>query len=212
LLTQKSTILLATGNARKAGEMRSILTPLLPQDIRLVTLTDIGLDSPPDEIEVLKTFPGNARVKAIWCAQHSGCPSIADDSGICVDALGGAPGVRSARWAGPDATDRNRCELLLAELERVGAILPEQRLARFVCACVLATPNAPKQTICRMGSIRGRILFEPQGSGGFGYDPLFYLRSHHSSMAALGRETKNKISHRARALRSLAKIIPHDMQ
>jgi len=211
LLISSSTILLATGNAHKADEMKAIITPLLPDSIILVTLKDVGLESPPDDIERYKTFTANARAKALWCAKQSQLPSIADDSGLCMDALDGAPGVRSARWAGPDATDKDRCQLLLAQLERAGSMSLEQRRATFVCACVFAIPGQT-ETVCRMGSVRGQILLGEDGSGGFGYDPLFLVPRLGVSMARLGPDTKNQISHRARALKSLATAMSRDMQ
>jgi XTP/dITP diphosphohydrolase len=206
-----SKILLATGNAHKAGEMRAILAPLLPAEIELIALKDIGLAPPPDEIERYKTFAANARSKAAWCSQKSGLACIADDSGIWVDALHGAPGVRSARWAGDDASDSDRCSLLLHELERVDALSPDQRWAKFVCACVFVGPDS-SNTICATGSIRGQILLNAQGTGGFGYDPLFYIPKIHTTMASAGPEIKNMISHRARALSSLARQFRRHMQ
>jgi XTP/dITP diphosphohydrolase len=205
-----STILLATGNAHKASEMSAILSAILPS-VRLVTLKDAGLSSPPDEIERFSTFAANARAKAIWCAKNSGLPSIADDSGLCVDALGGRPGVFSARWAGPNATDADRRAYLLAELKRAGALKDNDRLARFICVCTLAL-SGEGQTLSRTGSVRGRILSAEQGSSGFGYDPLFFIPSLDSTMAQISREAKNRISHRGRALGSLAMAIKIDMQ
>ncbi len=196
-------IVLATGNAHKILELRAILGPLLP-DVAIIALPDLGLpSSPPDEIESYQTFEENAAAKAEWALELSGIPSLADDSGLCVDALGGAPGVRSNRWAGP--TDHDRINRLLAELDRVNATLPDERSAKFVCAGALAIPG--QQTIVATGELAGIIALSPLGDGGFGYDPIFLLPGYSQTVSQLGQATKNQISHRASAIRSIVAII-----
>jgi XTP/dITP diphosphohydrolase len=192
-----SRILLATGSAHKVREIRAILRPLLPPGVELVGLADAGLGSPPPEVERFRSFTGNARAKAAWCREKSGLACIADDSGICVDALGGKPGVRSARWAGPTDSDRNR--RLVEELNRVGAVAERQRTARFVCAAAYAGLDMDRPVVA-LGRVRGRILDRPEGAGGFGYDPLFYCPELGASFAEAGEAAKQRVSHRARAL------------
>jgi XTP/dITP diphosphohydrolase len=194
-----SRILLATGNAHKATEIRSIVAPLLPTGVEIVTLADMGIGEPPAEIESFKTFAANARAKATWCRDQSGLPCLADDSGLCVDALAGAPGVRSARWAGPTDADRNAA--LLAELERVGACEPERRTARFICSAAFAPVQGP--VVVALGVANGRILTRQVGNQGFGYDPLFFSADLDATFAESGETAKNRVSHRARALRLL---------
>lgn len=167
----------------------------------------------PDIIEDGLTFADNALIKAKAVAEALGMPVMADDSGLCVDQLDGAPGVYSARYAGEGAGDEANNRKLLDELLRVGAKSsgPEQSLspARFVCALVLYHPHTG-QTIESEGTVEGRIVSAPRGMGGFGYDPLFYLPSWGKTMAELTLEEKNQVSHRAVALeqfmRKLASI------
>ena len=198
---QPQRILLATGNAHKAEEIRAILAPLLPQSIELVSLSDLSLPSPPGSVESGSTFTANSRAKALWCRDISGLASIADDSGLCVDCLGGAPGIRSARWAGP--TDHDRNMRLLDEMRLAGATLPEQRTAHFVCAVTFAPADPGRPVICALGELAGVILGEPRGEGGFGYDPLFYIPGVGCTLAEAGSTVKNEISHRSAALRHL---------
>jgi XTP/dITP diphosphohydrolase len=210
-LSTDSTILLATGNAHKSVEMKAILKECLPQSIKLLTLKDIDIPTPPDSLEKYKTFKANAVAKARWYAQQSGCPCIADDSGLCVDALSGRPGVFSARWAGDNATDNDRRKFLLNELTKLNVLDLEKRTAKFVCVSAFATSeNLIVQT--RSGSVRGQILHAEAGSGGFGYDPLFFIPKMDATMAQISQDEKNKISHRGRSLRSLSTLICHDMQ
>jgi XTP/dITP diphosphohydrolase len=210
-LSTDSTILLATGNAHKSVEMKAILKECLPQSIKLLTLKDIDIPTPPDSLEKYKTFKANAVAKARWYAQQSGCPCIADDSGLCVDALSGRPGVFSARWAGDNATDNDRRKFLLNELTKLNVLDLEKRTAKFVCVSAFATSeNLIVQT--RSGSVRGQILHAEAGSGGFGYDPLFFIPKMDATMAQISQDEKNKISHRGMSLRSLSTLICHDMQ
>jgi XTP/dITP diphosphohydrolase len=175
-----------------------------------VSLEDLGV--PGEPIEDGLTFETNARIKARFAARLTGLPAIADDSGIEVEALGGAPGVRTRRYAGPNATDDENNAKLLRELTDVP---PERRGARYVCALALALHDeaAPGglRVIVRRGTTRGRIAFEPRGSGGFGYDPAFVPRDtgpdDERTMAELSPEEKNRISHRGRAARKLARAL-----
>ena len=215
-MTVPAKILLATGNAHKAGEMRAILAELLPAETELVSLKQVGLRSPPGDIERHSTFTANARAKAEWCRDQSGLACIADDSGICVEALNGRPGIHSARWAGADATDAERNERLLTELDAVDAATPDWRAAMFVCSAALASPSSqdsflrPPATLSALGVMRGFVLQRTKvfgGGGGFGYDPLFFSPELGMSVAEATAGSKNEISHRARALRTLASAI-----
>lgn len=160
----------------------------------------------PDIVEDGLTFADNALIKAKEVADALGMPVLADDSGLCVDRLDGAPGVYSARYAGEGASDEANNRKLLDELTRVGAVssAPEPSLspARFVCALVLYDPGSGK-AIQSEGSVEGQIVSAPRGTGGFGYDPLFYLPERGKTMAELTLEEKSQISHRAAALKQL---------
>ena len=175
----------------------------------LVSLDDLGV--PGEPVEDGLTFETNARIKARFAARLTGLPSLADDSGIEVEALGGAPGVRTRRYAGPDATDDENNAKLLVELAGVPA---ERRGARYVCALALAlhdatAPGGLRLTI-RRGTTRGRINFEPRGSGGFGYDPLFEPARERVGGRTFGQysaEEKDEISHRGRAARRMRPVL-----
>ncbi|GAB2619746.1 RdgB/HAM1 family non-canonical purine NTP pyrophosphatase [Pseudactinotalea suaedae] len=156
----------------------------------------------PDVPETGVTFAENALLKARALVAHTGLPAVADDSGFAVDVLGGSPGVFSVYWAGRQRDDAANNALLLAQLEDVG---PEHRGAQFVCAGALVTPDGREEV--REGVVRGRLLTEPVGGGGFGYDPLFMPDGHDRSYAQLTSEEKNAISHRSRAFRELAPLI-----
>ncbi len=172
-----------------------------------VTPDEIGLDPDPeeDQLEVFDTFEANARAKAQWFADRSGMPALADDSGLEVDALGGAPGVWSKRFAGSDGPDElvagaNNGELLA----RLAGVPERQRTARYRCVLVLAFPAGDSRTaITADGTTEGRILEEPQGSGGFGYDPIFHSDDLNVSFATASPEAKGRVSHRGRAVRAL---------
>jgi XTP/dITP diphosphohydrolase len=192
-------ILLATGNAHKASEIAAILGPLLP-GVKLLSLRDVGLSDIPDDVESGETFAENAAAKAVWCRDQSGMACIADDSGLCVDALGGAPGVRSARWAGPTDADRNIA--LMRALEEADARGPDQRRAKFV-SCVAYAPLTG-EVVLATGEVEGRIIEALRSGGGFGYDPLFYAFDLGETFGNAGAEAKNEVSHRSRALRVLA--------
>jgi XTP/dITP diphosphohydrolase len=184
----RPTVVLASGNAGKLRELAGILTPL---GLELVSQAEFSV---PEVEETGLSFVENALLKARAAARFSGYPAIADDSGLEVDYLKGAPGIHSARYSG--AGDSGNNARLLAELTDV----PEaQRSARFQCALVyMRHPLDPMPLVCQ-ASWEGRILDSPQGENGFGYDPLFYVPEHQCSSAELPPEVKNRISHRARA-------------
>ncbi len=183
--------IVATHNPKKLAEISRILAPL---QIDAVTDREVGLELPEVE-ETGTTFEENAYLKAASACEVSGMPAIADDSGLMVDALDGAPGVYSARYAGEDATDGQKVEKLLEEL----ADLPvEKRSAKFVSVVCCVFPNGDKLTV--RGECPGHIGFAPSGTGGFGYDPVFVVEDGRT-YAELTAEEKDAISHRGRALR-----------
>ena len=187
-------VVLASGNAGKLREMSALLAPL---GLELATQSSLGIHSPP---ETGTTFIENALIKARHAARAAKLPAISDDSGIEVDALGGRPGVYSARFAGENASDQDNLHKLLAELHGVHA---EFRQARYHCVIVFVrTANDPEPVIAH-GKWEGQITAEPRGSGGFGYDPIFQPAGLHSTAAQLSAAEKNKISHRAQALLAL---------
>ncbi len=197
-------ILVATRSTHKLRELRELLS--LVRDT-LVTLDDLGIAG--DPVEDGETFETNATIKARFGVRASGLPTLADDSGIEVDALGGAPGVRTRRYAGEDATDEENNAKLLAAL---AGLPPERRGARYVCVLALALPGdaGPRGgvtvTVTR-GTCRGRIATAPRGTGGFGYDPIFEPAAEPPGGRTLGLWTpaeKNAVSHRARAARRMA--------
>ncbi len=195
-------LFLATGNAGKVGEFRALLTQHLP-DIEFVLQTPRDWPHPLPEVEETgRTFAENARLKAVTLAAATSLPALADDSGLCVDALGGAPGLYSARWAGPKATDADRNAKLLAALVEVP---DEARTARFVCAVALALPDGTVWTA--QGQCAGTILREGRGGNGFGYDPLFLVAGLNQTLAELTDAQKNARSHRARAVARLAPVL-----
>ena len=188
-------VVLASRNAKKLVELRRVLGPLVP-GIEVLGLDDVTPFDEPAETE--PTFEGNALIKARACFAATGLPSIADDSGICVDALNGMPGVLSARWSG--AGDAANNQLLLTQLADVP---DERRGAAFVAAVALVWAGGE---VVEEGRMPGRILRAEQGEGGFGYDPLFAADGNTVSNAELTPEQKDAISHRGQALRALA---PH---
>ena len=194
-------LVLATGNAHKVQEMKAILAavaPCLPLD-RVVPMTDFNVDSP---VEDGTTFEENAALKASAVAAATGLPALADDSGLQVDIMGGAPGIFSARWVGTHGRDRANLDLLLAQL----ADVPEgQRGAQFACAASLAFPGG--ETFTKLGVVRGHLLKELRGEGGFGYDPAFVPDGFSRTTAEMSAGEKNQISHRGNALVALAPIL-----
>lgn len=193
-------LLVATRSRHKLRELGELLG--LPDDVELLSPDDLGIDGEPDETG--ETFETNARIKARFYARASGLPTLADDSGLEVDALGGDPGVRTRRYAGPDATDEANNEKLLRELR---GLSPEQRGGRYVCVLALALPHetGPRgalEIVVRRGTCRGRIADGPRGSGGFGYDPIFEPEREAPGGRTLGQWSaaeKHTISHRSRA-------------
>lgn len=190
-------MILATRNAHKVTEVRAILAPLLPEGFELEAVPE----SLPEPVEDGASFAENAIIKATQVARALGVPAIADDSGLCVDIMGGAPGIFSARWSGHHGDDAANLNLLLAQLADVK---PEQRCARFVCAAALAMPDG--SVVVEEGQMRGSLRYERAGEGGFGYDPIFEAEGYGVTNAELPTQEKNAISHRARALAALA---PH---
>jgi len=194
------TVVLASNNAGKVREFNQLLAGL---DFEVVPQSNYGV---PEAEETGLTFVENAILKARNAAQHAGRPALADDSGLEVDALDGAPGIYSARYAGPGAGDRANLEKLLSMLNGVPE---ENRTARFQCVLVyMRHALDPTPLICQ-GTWEGRILSAARGSGGFGYDPVFFVPTHHCSSAELSPEVKNSLSHRGQALRSLVAAFSH---
>jgi XTP/dITP diphosphohydrolase len=200
--------LLATRSAPKAREIRSILGRV--PGVRLLTPDEVGLAETPEEegIEIHDTFEGNALAKARWFRARTGLPAIADDSGLEVDALGGAPGVRSKRFAPEERVlatgDRDRAnneELL----ERLAGVAWPLRTGRFVCVAALS--RGPDDERHVRGTVEGSILEAPQGTGGFGYDPLFHDPELGRAFGALTPAEKEGRSHRGRAFRALARVM-----
>jgi XTP/dITP diphosphohydrolase len=184
-------LLLATTNRGKLREYRQLLKGL---PFTLVTPGDEGIDITVDEKK--KTFEENARLKAVTYSRLSGLVTLADDSGLEVDALDGAPGIISARFAGEEASDKDRIEHLLGRLRDVPW---EKRTAHFRCVIAIAIPEG-KVELCD-GECQGLIALEPEGENGFGYDPVFYLPEFGKTMAELSLDIKNQISHRGKAAR-----------
>jgi XTP/dITP diphosphohydrolase len=192
-------LLLASANPGKLRELRAILHGV---PVELVGLAEAGLGQPPEVDETGATFLENALLKARAYAAWSGLAAVADDSGLEVDALGGAPGVRSARYAGPGASDQANLDKLLAAL---AGVPPERRTARFRCAAVLVDPEA-RQWVAE-AAWEGRLLEAPRGSGGFGYDPVFMPVGWDRTSAEVDPATKDAASHRGRAFRALRPAI-----
>jgi XTP/dITP diphosphohydrolase len=190
-------LLIATGSQHKFGELRDLLA--LPET-ELVSLIDLGIADDADETGA--TFIDNATIKARHYARLSGLPTLADDSGIEVDALGGRPGVRTRRYAGPEATDADNNRKLLAELADFYG--PDERTARYRCVLVLVEDGEVVERTD--GTFEGRIAFEPRGEGGFGYDPIFEPLTEPVGGRTVGEfspDEKNAVSHRAQAARAM---------
>jgi len=189
-------VVLATRNPGKLRELDRILS----SQIRLAGLEDFP--GAPDVPETGATFEENALLKARAIAAHAGLAAVADDSGLCVDALNGMPGVLSARWAGGHGDDQANLDLLLAQI----ADVPDARRgARFVCAAALVAPGGREWVVTE--TVEGRLIRVPRGSGGFGYDPIFVPDGFAQTTAEMTAEAKNAISHRGRAFRALAPFI-----
>jgi XTP/dITP diphosphohydrolase len=189
-------LVLATRNPGKLRELDRILGT----QIRLAGLEDFP--GAPDVPETGATFEENALLKARAIAAHTGLAAVADDSGLCVDALNGMPGVLSARWAGGHGDDKAHLDLVLAQI----ADVPDARRgARFVCAAALVLPDRREWVVT--GTVEGRLIRVPRGSGGFGYDPIFLPDGFDLTTAEMTPEAKDAISHRGRAFRALAPFI-----
>lgn len=186
-------IVIATNNKNKLVEFKNLLKET---SIEVKSLADFG--PIPEAVEDGSTFDENAYKKAHHTARILGIPAIADDSGLCVDALGGAPGVYSARYAGENATDSENCKKLLEELEG-----KSDRKAHFSCVLSIAVPSGPALTY--EAHCDGIILNEPRGTSGFGYDPLFYFEELGKTFAELSMDEKNRVSHRGKALAEVKK-------
>lgn len=201
-------LVLATHNTKKLGELRAILAAagLDLSDGALVTSAEVGA---PEPVEDGVTFAENALIKARAVCAATGLPAVADDSGLAVDVLGGAPGIFSARWAGKHGDDLANLELLLGQL---GDVRPEHRQAGFVCAAALVTPDGREEV--RTGEMRGVLETAPRGTNGFGYDPILApdeaapgTGGRRLTAAELDPDEKNAISHRGKAFRALAPVV-----
>lgn len=196
-------LVLATHNEHKVGELRQILVGSgLLAGLRDEQVVGAQFFDAPEPVEDGVTFAANALIKARALAKLTGLPALADDSGLSVDVLGGAPGIFSARWAGRHGDDVANLNLLLAQLADVGR---EHRGARFVCAAALVTPDG--QEFVEEGTLDGTLLFEPRGLGGFGYDPILQPLGEERSCAELSAAEKNAMSHRGKAFRSIAPTV-----
>lgn len=184
----------ASANPDKVAEIALVLDGLVELEPRPAELGDVIEDAPDLE--------GNARLKAVAVCEAAGAAAVSDDTGLEVDALDGAPGVFSARYAGEHATYQDNVDKLLAELERVGAVTPEQRRARFRTAVMVVWPDG--QELLVEGVVEGWISLEPSGAGGFGYDPVFVPAGRDGKTFAEMGDEKHEISHRGRAFRALA--------
>ena len=212
---QGARLVLATRNQGKLSELRAVLAPLVPGLAPEAVVSAASLDAP-EPVEDGLTFATNARTKACCLAEATGLPAVADDSGLCVDVLGGAPGIFSARWCGRHGDDTANLRLLL---DQISDVADPHRTARFICAAVLVEPDVngdPERptTVAKIErSMEGRLLTEPRGEGGFGYDPVF-VPVQEDAPGGGGRTTaqmspaeKNAISHRGQAFRALAPVL-----
>lgn len=196
------TLLFATSNKNKAKEVQEALSKA---NFPLRVITDQDLDNPPEVVETGTTFLANAKLKAHKLAEFSHLPTLADDSGLCVDKLNGAPGVFSARYSGQDHNDARNNAKLLAEL---GGVPREKRTATFHTTMVLSWPGRFDDDLITQGEIKGEILTSPRGDGTFGYDPLFFVPEKGKTFAQMDVDEKNAISHRGQALRKLLEELP----
>jgi XTP/dITP diphosphohydrolase len=198
-MAQQRTLVIATTNPHKVEEFRQLLAEA---PFELVSLNDIGVTQ--DVAETGATFEENAIIKALAYADLTGLPTLADDSGLEIDALDGGPGVYSARWMGADVSYATRNRLLA---ERMGALPEAERGARYVCAIAVALP-APRGLVGVVeGVFEGRIATEPAGEGGFGYDPIFFVPEQGRTVGQMAAEEKHRISHRAKAARAALPLL-----
>ena len=197
-------VVLATNNPKKLSELRRIVAETA-SDVQILGLVDVPPYPEPAETE--RTFEGNALLKARACVAATGLPALADDSGLAVDVLNQMPGVRSARWAGPDASDEENNALLLRQLADVPVA---DRTARFVCAMALVLPDGAEHV--RLGEMQGRIAVSPAGQNGFGYDPLFVADGYTVTNGELEPSAKDAISHRGRAVRAIVPVLISELR
>jgi XTP/dITP diphosphohydrolase len=197
-------IVLATNNARKLTELRRIVAEAAPE-VKVLGLADVPAYPEPAETE--RTFAGNALHKARAAVAATGLPALADDSGLEVEALNQMPGVRSARWNGPQASDSENNELLLRQLSELPAA---DRAARFVCAMAAVLPDGTEHV--RLGVMSGRLVEAPRGQNGFGYDPLFVADGNTVTNAELDPSAKDAISHRGQAVRAIVPVLIEELR
>lgn len=190
-------LVVASHNAGKVREIGDLLKPL---GISAVSAGELGL---PEPEETENTFSGNAHLKALAAAKTSGLPALSDDSGLSVDALDGAPGIHSARWAGPGRDFAEAMEKVEAALQEKGATVPSRRRAHFVCALCLAWPDG--HTVVFEGRVSGALVWPPRGTHGFGYDPVFQAEGHEVTFGEMEPDAKHAISHRADAFSKMLK-------
>src|SRR5215207_11115284 len=199
-------VVLATRNAGKLAELRRMVSVMAEaRQIQILGLTDVAAYPEPAETE--RTFEGNALIKARASVAATGLPALADDSGLAVDVLNQMPGVRSARWARPGASDEENNALLLRQLEDVP---PADRTAQFICAMALVLPDGTERV--RLGEMRGRIAVSPAGHHGFGYDPLFVAEGYTMTNGELEPSAKDAISHRGRAARAIVPVLVAELR
>jgi XTP/dITP diphosphohydrolase len=196
-LEEGAKLVVASHNPGKVREIGDLLRPL---GFQAVSAGDLGL---PEPVEDGATFAENALIKARAAAQGAGLPALADDSGLCVDALNGEPGIHSARWGGPDKDFDMAMRLIEEKLQAAGADTGEQRKAHFTCALALAWPNGGAEIF--EGHVHGHLVWPPRGERGFGYDPVFVPQGHDITFAEMEPEQKHAISHRAEAIKKLVK-------
>ncbi len=194
-LERGSRIVVASHNPGKVREIHALLEPL---GYAAVSAGELGL---PEPVEDGTTFAENALIKAQAAAEASGLPALADDSGLCVDALGGAPGIHTARWGGPEKDFDMAMRKIEEKLQAAGATDPEARRGHFTCALALAWPDGEAEVF--EGHVHGRLVWPPRGEKGFGYDPVFVPERHDITFAEMEPEKKHAMSHRARAFEKL---------
>jgi len=197
-------VVLATNNAKKLAELRRLVAAEA-LNIQILGLGDVAPYPEPAETEL--TFEGNALLKARACVAATSLPALADDSGLAVDILNQMPGVRSARWAGPGASDDENNALLLRQLQDVP---PAERTARFVCAMALVLPDGTEHV--RLGEMKGRLAVSPAGHNGFGYDPLFVADGYTVTNGELDPSAKDAISHRGKAVRAILPVLMTELR